>query len=567
MLKFMADFETTTKIEDCRVWGGCIVDIELNEVQVVTNNIDDFMEFVRDCVRYDSVVMYFHNLKFDGEFILHWLLNNGFHYNEQLNEKKSFKTLITDTNAFYSIEIKWGKGKKAKKLTIYDSLKIIPLPVRSIAKAFGLSMSKGDIDYTMERPIGWQITKEERSYIERDCLIVAGALKMMFDQGLDKMTLGGNAIFNYKDIIGKDRFKFTFPVLDSEIDSFVRKSYKGGYVYVNPKFQGTILNTLGRTYDVNSLYPSRMYYDLLPYGEPVHFKGKYTENTNYPLYIQRIVCKFKIKPNHIPTIQLKGNSRYSDTEYITYSGKEPTELTLTNIDLEIFLRHYEVKNLKYIEGYMFRGANNMFKGYIDHWNGVKVQATKEGNKGQRQIAKLMLNNLYGKFGQSPNGNLKIPTLNEDGIVSRETIEGEPRKTIYTPMASFITAYARRETQVAFQENIERCCYCDTDSIHLVGDDEPKIDIDDTRLGAWKCEGSWNKAVFIRAKTYIENMITDEHSNAIEPYMLIKCAGMPDRIKEKVTFENFKPGFSSKGKLTPKRVKGGVVLIEGTYTMK
>ena len=31
---------------------------------------------------------------------------------------------------------------------------------------------------------------------------------------------------------------------------------------------------------------------------------------------------------------------------------------------------------------------------VDHWTEVKIKSGKEGNKGMRQIAKLMLNSLY-----------------------------------------------------------------------------------------------------------------------------------------------------------------------------
>ena len=47
-----------------------------------------------------------------------------------------------------------------------------------------------------------------------------------------------------------------------------------------------------------------------------------------------------------------------------------------------------------------------------------------------------------------------------------------------------------------------------------------------------------------------------------------CAGMPDAVKEQVTYENFKVGFvANKGKLAPKHVKGGVVLVDTPFTVK
>ena len=54
---------------------------------------------------------------------------------------------------------------------------------------------------------------------------------------------------------------------------------------------------------------------------------------------------------------------------------------------------------------------------------------------------------------------------------------------------------------------------------------------------------------------------------IDGVLHVVCAGMPDRVKEKVTWENFHVGFSADGKLLPKQVKGGVVLENTVFTLK
>lgn len=115
----------------------------------------------------------------------------------------------------------------------------------------------------------------------------------------------------------------------------------------------------------------------------------------YPLYIQTICCSFEIKKNHIPTIQLKNYTSYFlPNEYVTSSKNEILTLTLTNIDLELFFKHYEVHDLEYIQGWKFKGCTFLFNKYIDKWTQRKIEAGKSGNKGQRQLAKLMLNSLY-----------------------------------------------------------------------------------------------------------------------------------------------------------------------------
>lgn len=589
MKKFVGDFETTTLIDDCRVWASCVVDIETEEVIQLVNNIDETMELYKNITEVEKIEVYYHNLKFDGEFIISWLYRNGFTYDEGLNKEKTFRTLITDSGIFYQMEIRFHKNKNKKKLIIRDSLKIIPLKVESMAKAFGLEETKGTIDYIAFREKGHILSEEEKDYIIKDCLIVAQSLKKMFNEGLTKMTIASNALSYFKETIGGSKtFRLTFPKLNNVDDSYIRQSYKGGYTYADERRKNKWINETGCTYDVNSLYPSQMHSssgNLLPFGMPVFYKGEYPQNDYYPLYIQRIKCHFKLKKGYVPTIQIKNNSRFAgkETEYLKSSGTERVELVLTNVDLETFFKHYDVWREEYLDGYMFKGKTGIFDKYIDHWNAIKEQATIDKNNGLRTIAKLMNNSLYGKFATNPVNDVKIPVLQENGIVSQkgkvdikelqelekqfeeiELKDDKDRELNYTAMASFITAYARRVTHIAIQENYANFCYADTDSIHLLGTEAKNIDIHNSKLGAWKHECNWSSAKFIRAKTYIEE---------IDGHLDVKCAGMPDNVKEVITKDNFKIGFTTEGlsekyqKLVPKRVVGGVVLVPTTFSIK
>ena len=98
--RIVADFETTTTPEDVRVWAVCAVDIDTIETVHIGNNIEGFMQWLST----RNTVCYFHNLKFDGEFILHYLLTHGFKYGTE-RKPKTFETLITDDGIFYSITV------------------------------------------------------------------------------------------------------------------------------------------------------------------------------------------------------------------------------------------------------------------------------------------------------------------------------------------------------------------------------------------------------------------------------------------------------------------------------
>lgn len=593
--RYEGDFETTTNPEDVRVWASCLVDIDSLETAFIGNNIESFFHYLKD----KNSIVYMHNLKFDGEFILWHLLTHGYKYSE-VREDKTFDMLVTDDGLFYQITVIFKKkGKRYNKVVFYDSYKKLPFKVSVIAKAFELPDRKMTIDYKAERPVGHILTPEEEEYIVKDCRIVANALQIQFAQGLNKMTNASDALHGFKDISGRN-FDRWFPVFPLAMDKDMRRAYKGGFVYLNPKYKNKRVK-LGKTYDVNSLYPWVMYTKLLPYGYPMFFEGKYERDENYPLYIVHMKCCFRLKEGHIPCIQLKNNRRYVETEYLTTSEDsmgldEPVEMWLTNVDYELMLDHYDIFDETYINGWKFKGATGMFKDYIDFWMNVK-----ENNTGAlRQLAKLMLNSLYGKFASNPEAYKRVCYLDENEVVRYEVVkdkeiakkyglsEPEPRDPVYTPMGCFITAYAREKTIRSAQREYDRFIYADTDSLHLEGLEVPDFEIHPTHLGAWKDEGTFVDSKYIRAKTYMESMQAEKKKTDLVTYANIlnrtfevwreddrirfidtkvTCAGMPDNVKQDVTYNNFASGSTFEGKLMPRRYRGGIVLEETTFTIK
>ena len=557
--KYACDFETTTDPNDCRVWAYGWMEIGNTSNYKIGNSLDEFMTWVKD-VKAD---LYFHNLKFDGEFIVHWLLTHGFKHDDS-GQPKTFHTIISSMGQWYMIDICYGyKGKRKIHTVIYDSLKKLPFPIAKIAKDFHLPVQKGEIDYNAYRPVGHEITEEEKAYIIGDIRILAEALKIQFDQGLDRMTNGSDSLAGFKAIITKKLFDVYFPQLSLSVDADIRKAYRGGFTWVNPKFQGKDLGE-GIVFDVNSLYPSQMYMRPLPYDMPVFFEGEYQQDDEYPLYIQHMRCEFELKEGKIPTIQLKKNMMFKPNEYLTSSDGESVDLYVSNIDLDLIKEHYHLYNVEYINGWKFKARVGLFKMFIDKWMHIKNTSTGA----VKLLAKLMLNSLYGKFGTNPDVTGKVPYLKEDGSVGFKRGQEEFKDPVYIPLGVFITSWARYTTITTAQKCYDRIIYCDTDSIHLIGTDVPdaiKDIVDDKKLGYWKHESTFKRARFIRQKTYIEEIYLNDEKT--ETKLNVKCAGMPDSVKKKVTWENFHVGFKSNGKLVPKHVPGGVVLVDTEFTLK
>ena len=577
MRRFTADFETNVNEDDCRVWAFAVCEIGNPEHFVYGNNIEQFIEWCSN-KKYNYTV-YFHNLKFDGEYIFNYLLKNGYELITDKKQKrdKTFTCLISGMGQFYSIEIFFKVGNhRVNKVTIYDSLKILNMSVEVIAKQFDLPIRKLEIDYKEFREVGHILTEQEIDYIRNDVEIMARALKIMFDLGLTKMTIGSNALHNYKSMI--DNFKRYYPELPIELDQDMRKSYKGGFTYLSPIYKEKEVEK-GIVLDVNSLYPSVMKNCYLPFGKPIYFTGKYKYSFIYPLYIQRLSCSFNLKEGKIPTIQLKNNPSYNPTEYLTSSNGDIITLTLTSVDLKLFLENYDVEYLTYDGGWKFKQTRGLFDKYIDIWSTNKINAKKDGNKALYMVSKLMLNSLYGKFAKNPYNRSKYPFIGEDGKVSYHLGNVEEGKGLYIPIGTFITSYAREKTirtsQAIRDYTLKKYgkdyyIYSDTDSIHMLElpEEELKtfVNIDDFTLGYWKLESKFKRGKFIRQKCYIEEDLDGKIN--------VTVAGLPKRLGKYVNFENFKIGFSLLAsdntidhKLTYKHVDGGVMLVETDFTIK
>lgn len=597
-LKWSADFETTTDENDCRVWAYSLSNIEDPDKFLYGNSLDAFMDWCANPK--ENYTLYFFNLKFDGAFIIAWLLKNGFTFIEDKKERGdggTFTTLITDNGQFYSIEIYFEvKKHRVNKVRILDAMKIFPgFSVERIAKGFDLPIRKLELDYTKKRPEGWEITPEEVDYIRNDVEIVARALKEMFKRGLTKMTIASDALNYFKDNF--KGFRKYFPILSPDIDGEIRASYRGGFTYASPKYTEIEVRN-GITLDVNSLYPSRMVYEYMPFGQPVRFDGEYQYDSEYPLYVQTFTCIFDIKPDKIPSVQIRNNLSFMPNEYIESTNNEQITLSLTSIDFELFKEQYNFKNMVYHGGWKFKQSKGLFDNYINFWTEQKITAGKEGNAAQRQIAKLMLNSLYGKFGLSIKTAKKAPVLDHDGVVRYVNLPAEEREPCYIPVACFVTAYGRAKTirtsQAIRDYSLKKYgrdayLYSDTDSIHCLLTDEDLeelkdiIDVDDYRLGAWAKEAEFTRALFIRQKCYIEE---------IEGKINVTVAGLPKYLAPLINFDNFRKGFSTMNmdlnemvriakqngaglediaklhhKLTYKYVQGGVILADTDFTIK
>ena len=644
--QFVCDFETTVYEGQTftEVWASACVELFTEDV-IIFHSIQEQFEFFLSLNT--NVMAYFHNLKFDGSFWLSYLLVDlGLtqaytKLNDEgtevcwLSDKdmpnNSFRYSISDKGQWYSITIHINDHY----IELRDSLKLLPFSVKKIGKSFGTKHKKLEMEYTGFRYAGCVITPKEKQYISNDVLVVKEALEIMFTEGHDRLTIGSCCLAEYKKCWCKEDWNVLFPQLttrelDQSIhkypneDAWIRKSYKGGWCYV-VKGKENQLKYNGTTADVNSLYPSMMssesgnYY---PTGKPIWWVGNYIPSEAIECegryYFVRVKTRFYLKEGYLPFIQIKGNYLYKGTEalessdvYDKKTGKyydhyyddegilrdTRVELVLTMTDYQLLKDHYNLVEFEILDGCWFYAMKGIFDEYINKYKKIKLESTGA----IRELAKLFLNNLYGKMASSEDSSFKVAIVKEGGVVSFMSVPAMEKEAGYIPIGSAITSYARNFTIRAAQKNYygkdkRGFIYADTDSIHcdLRPEEIKGITVHDKNFCCWKLESCWDVGIFARQKTYIEH-VTHENLEPIDtPYYNVKCAGMPQKCKDlfvksmcgydekelenyseeeqqflktKRELTDFKLGLKIPGKLMPKRIRGGVLLVETTYEMR
>ena len=673
--KFVGDFETTVYDGQTytEVWASALVEIGSEDV-VILHSIGETFDYLvsLNC----NLVVYYHNLKFDGSFWLDYLFNVlqykqatmqwGTEYNQvawlKIKEmpNKSFKYSISFMGSWYTITIK----VKDHTIELRDSLKLLPFTVKAIGKAFKTKHRKLEMEYKGFRYAGCDITDEEKKYIANDVLVVKEALEIMFEQGHNKLTIGACCLSEFKRGYDKEDYDNFFPDLyelklsnielennqhiellidhneEPTIGDYIHKSYRGGWCYLVKGKENRIYHN-GITADVNSLYPSMMSSESgnrYPIGLPKFWKGNYIPDealADNKYYFIHVRCRFYIKKNKLPFMQIKNNKLYKATEMLETSdvynkttGKYQSryiingveydtrqDLYMTMTDYQLLLDHYNLEDFEIVDGCYFYSEIGLFDEYIEKYKKIKL----ESKGALRTLAKLFLNNLYGKMASSKDSSFKYAFVRDDGSIGFTEVEEYNKQAGYIAIGSAITSYARNFTIRSAQANYHGAdkagfIYADTDSIHcdLSAEQITGITVHDKNFCCWKLESSWDNAIFVRQKTYIEHVthedlipleqLKDDNGNPRSPYYNIKCAGMPQRCKdlferslstEPITDEelqnynaeqirflfdtkgnqihrtlyDFKIGLQVAGKLVPRRIKGGTLLVETDYTMR
>lgn len=615
---YAADLETTVYDGQTytEAWSSAFIELYKDKkTAVVHSSLDETIDYFLG-LKQNSLI-YYHNERFDGEFWLYKLFNMGFTLAKEndmwIDQKempdKTIKVSISAMGQWYYMIIKNGRFT----IEIRDSLKLLPFTLKKLGKDFKTQHQKLDMEYKGYRYAGCEITPEEREYIINDIMVLKEALEIMFKDGHTSLTIGSCCMKEYKSMWDKQQLEQIMPDLREfdcggiSAEKWIRKAYRGAWCYVKPDKAKQIRKN-GITVDVNSLYPSVMssesgnYY---PVGAPHYCTGKPDENMLENKYwFVHIKTRFYLKKDMLPTIQVKGNMLYKPNEWLTTSdikGKDgkyrkeyiginggtqqaTVELYLSKTDYALIKQHYVLIDTEYIDYVWFAQDIGIFDRYLNKYRKIK----QESKGAVRTIAKLFLVNLYGKLATSEDSSFKWPELAEDGSIRYHTTIEKLKTPGYIAQGAAITSYARYFTITAAQKNYKAFDYADTDSLHLecAEKDVKGCTLHPTNFCAWKVETHWDEAIFNRQKTYIEHVVKED-GVPCEPWYNIKCAGMGGKCKDlldkslrgvidkdyeeftsvKRTLLDFKEGLKIPGKLVPKHITGGQILVETDFELR
>jgi len=315
------------------------------------------------------------------------------------------------------------------------------------------------------------------------------------------VLLTARLVHNLKGISASDMsFKIfrTKNVYIQKIETPIAKqSYYGGRVecYINNLRVENV-----KYYDFNSLYPSVMKGNLFPI-KFIQTLDNLSVKTVKELIRRKFFLFAEVEVNvpedvKIPPFPFRGK----DGKLYFPVGKFVTYLASPEIELGLELG-YIIRFIK-VEQYY---SKDIFSEFVEEYYKLRQQYPE-----LKEYYKLILNSLYGKFGQREHETKIIETDDFNFIGKISVEEGEyyvfngygfetrtvDKRKYNVAIASAVTSYARVKLYKLMQSINFDVVYCDTDSVFTVKKLETSKELGALKL---ECEGTF---LGFRAKAYI-----------------------------------------------------------------
>lgn len=358
-------------------------------------------------------------------------------------------------------------------IKLCDSYRLLQAGLRDLGIAFNVEHKKTEIDFTTIT-----YNKQLIEYNEQDCKCLYEVLERFFEEtGIMSETFATHALRVWR----KDFLKETIWKPRQEVLDFARSSYHGGRVEV---FKRSNKHLHG--YDVNSMYPYVMQFPM-----PVEYLGESHKLIDASSVYGFVEATVTIPEDYVPTLPVRLEKLFFPCGTIRAVWSNEELIVAVNRGARIDKIH---------TAHYFK-TREIFKSYIDKLYALKQHATEP----TRTIAKLLMNALYGKFGQTPRKKVyclermapdgAFPILLPDGVPSGFAYyERDSHSAYLLPhLASAVTSKARLHLLSRLDDN---SYYCDTDSIFTAIPFHSVSKI----LGDWAQVGE-GECTFIQPKLY------------------------------------------------------------------
>lgn len=418
-----------------------------------------------------------------------------------------------------------------------DSASLFPnTKLEALCNTFVTNTRKmvGTIDFEN----GEKVSKDNllhREYMVTDAVALYEVIEKYLEN--EKVRKEGLNLTLASTAMGMFRRTMTSPVHISPQFSadFVRRGYVGGRVEIF-KLQGSGL----QYYDVNSLFP----YCMRNFPMPLEFDSVTDEFCDDSFGFFDVTVE--APDSYIPVLPFK-----TETRLIFPTGRFRGVYFSEELKLAV---EQGYKILEVHEGHLYTQCSDFFASYIDYWYEVKKRAAK--GSPEEFLAKLYLNSLYGKFGQSetretlqtfednPNvDNYKVfhstELFESKGLITVESSRRSPHMLPHISAA--VTAYSRMHMcREIYLPNPEALHYTDTDS-GLTRERLPTgIEIGELKLESKKIKHEGQEKVFVMEDcegTFLRPKGYEISKNGI--VLDRKMKGFPTKFIKGLTSREFK----------------------------
>lgn len=432
---------------------------------------DNVLSYTKAIININGNVWFHFGIRYDVNYIIKAILDNISNVEIELIETKSNVV-----------------GIKIGKTMIHDFSYILRMSLEKIAKKFNISHRYLDMKKQRDN-ISSKSIEDIVNYCKEDCKVLYEIIKQLIDVfGISihkKFTIASISLSIFRKYYAKKTF-FQGYADRKEYDD-IRNGYFGARNEIfEQKYTGH-----GYIYDINSMYPYIMLYSYIPIGKPYLIK-KFSNKYPGIYYVDIEVPEEELLP-------------YACVRYDNYlifpSGRIRTWLW----DFEF--KYCQVKKIHY--GYIFFRKEKVFERFISEYY-EKRKIEKE--EGLRAFYKLIMNSLYGKFGQRKdikkriiksitmedfkNSNNSISFRYNEEIINEDKI----RDYMMPHISAFITAKGRELLYNYIRLDFENVIYCDTDSI-FVKNNNSYLKYISPEIGYFKEEDMFEEIYILCEKMY------------------------------------------------------------------